>query len=290
MNIKIRKIHAIEEYRTVVRLEKSVWKFRDIEVVPVQELVVANKNGGIVLGAFHGKRMIAFCFGSAGCKGGKVYLYSRMLGVLPEFENLNIGYRLKIAQREFALKEGYRRIVWTFDPLKSKNAYFNIMKLGCIIRRYEENIYGELFDQFNRGMPTDRFYPDWYVDSPRVSQAIAGEPKSVPFEAATPAIETAVVRNYRVPASVRTRFEAQIAQVEIPPEIDAVKRADARTALAWRMATRTAFQSLFLRNFAVTGFESRVVDGERRSFYVLERVKVNEAGKTEHISRSNSAR
>lgn len=296
MNIKIRRIKTIDEYRTVVRLEKKVWKFRDIEVVPIQELVVANKNGGIVLGAFSGKKMVAFCFGSPGYKSGEIYLYSRMLGVLPEFENLNIGYRLKIAQREFALKEGYRRVIWTFDPLKSKNAYFNIVKLGCIIRRYEENIYGELFDQFNRGMPTDRFYAEWYIASRRVSQAIEGKSHVIPFEIAFPAVETAIERNYRIPIRIRTCAGVDAAKVEIPADIGIVKKANPRAALAWRMTTRKIFTTLFSRGFVVTGFITKAIEGERRSFYILENgsrvrgVKLNEVERTDRLSRSASAR
>ena len=43
---------------------------------------------------------------------------------------------LKLRQREDALARGIDLIEWTFDPLEIKNAYFNIERLGAIVRRY----------------------------------------------------------------------------------------------------------------------------------------------------------
>ena len=56
--------------------------------------------------------------------------------------NAGVGRRLKLRQREEALTNGIRLIEWTFDPLELKNAFFNIERLGAIVRRYAENQYG----------------------------------------------------------------------------------------------------------------------------------------------------
>ena len=59
-----------------------------------------------------------------------------MLGVLPEYRDAGIGRRLKLRQRDDALARGIELIEWTFDPLELKNAYFNMERLGAIVRRY----------------------------------------------------------------------------------------------------------------------------------------------------------
>ena len=88
-------------------------------------------------------RMIAFCLAIPGLKpGGKPYLHSHMLGVLPEYRNAGIGRQLKLRQRDDALARGIDLIEWTFDPLEIKNAYFNVERLGAIVRRYVRNQYG----------------------------------------------------------------------------------------------------------------------------------------------------
>ena len=48
-----------------------------------------------------------------------------MLGVRKEYWGRDLGYQLKVQQREQALRMGIRMIHWTFDPLQSKNAYLN---------------------------------------------------------------------------------------------------------------------------------------------------------------------
>ena len=71
--------------------------------------------------------------------------------------------------------QGIDLIVWTFDPLQSRNAYLNIEKLGCIIREYSVNIYPGSGSQFNAGLETDRFTPEWWIGSRRVKDRIAGK-------------------------------------------------------------------------------------------------------------------
>ena len=52
--------------------------------------------------------------------GGKPYLHSHMLGVLPEYRNAGVGRLLKLHQREDALARGIDLIEWTFDPLETQ--------------------------------------------------------------------------------------------------------------------------------------------------------------------------
>ena len=102
--IEIRQLHLLEEFDDVLRLQQPIWGFADIELLPLRFLVVVSKVGGHVFGAYDGAEMVGFCFAIPGIKpGGRPYLHSHMLGVLPEYRNAGIGRRLKLRQREEAL-------------------------------------------------------------------------------------------------------------------------------------------------------------------------------------------
>src|SRR6185503_4600906 len=138
--LEIRQLVELDEFAEVVRLQREIWGFEDIELLPLRLFVVADKIGGQVLGAFDCRKMIGFCLCIPGLKpGGKQYFHSHMLGVLPSYQNTGLGRRMKLAQRDYALVCGIDLIEWTFDPLELKNAFFNIERLGAIARRYVHN-------------------------------------------------------------------------------------------------------------------------------------------------------
>lgn len=244
----IRKLKTHEEYLAAEDIQRTVWHFPEREVIPLNELVVAQKNGGHVFGAFEKGRLVAFCFGVPGYKDGKVYHYSRMLGVLPEFQDRGLGHTLKLKQREYVIEQGLDLVRWTFDPLQSRNAYLNIEKLGCVVREYVVNIYGQSGSQFNRGLETDRFVPEWWVKSKRVADRLAGRGR--------PTMKDALA------------WEPKL-RVEIPVDIDELKVRDLAAAQRARLETREAFLKAFKKGLAVTGFAS----DRARSFYLLEKLR-----------------
>jgi predicted GNAT superfamily acetyltransferase len=168
-NIEIRELKAHSEFADVVRLQREIWGFQDIELLPLRLFVVASKIGGQLLGAFAGASMVGFCLCIPGLKpGGTAYLHSHMLGVIPQYRNTGLGRRMKLKQREFALAGGVELIEWTFDPLEIKNAFFNIERLGAIARRYVHNQYGTTSSHLHGGLPTDRLIAEWWIGSDRV--------------------------------------------------------------------------------------------------------------------------
>src|ERR671928_1317882 len=106
MSIVLRRCHGIEEFRACVTLQKEVWNFSDAELVPLRMFVVADKVGGQVIGAFHGREMIGFALSVPGTRTGHVYLHSHMLAVKKEYRNGGLGRRMKLLQREDALARG----------------------------------------------------------------------------------------------------------------------------------------------------------------------------------------
>jgi predicted GNAT superfamily acetyltransferase len=172
-SILIRKCEGLDEMRACVALQKEVWGFSDIELVPLRMFVVAGKIGGQVLGAFDGRELVAFAFAVPGVRDRHPYLYSHMLAVRQRYRNIGLGRRLKLAQREDAVVRGLDLMEWTFDPLEIKNAYFNLERLGAIVSRYHVNQYGITSSPLQGGLPTDRLVAEWWLKSKRVEDLLA---------------------------------------------------------------------------------------------------------------------
>lgn len=227
--VLIRMATRLEEFQQCVDIQGAVWGYDDADIVPRRMFLLAMKIGGQVFGAFSREKMVGFAMALPAYREGQAYLHSHMLAVLPEYRNVGLGRRLKLAQRDDAIARGIERMEWTFDPLETKNAYLNIAKLGAISRRYEANFYGPSTSPLQGGLPTDRLYAEWWLRSPRVEQVLRGE--TLRFEG-----------NERVP---------------VPKEIAAWKASqDMRGLAAGVQATnRLALQSAFARGLAAVGYE-----------------------------------
>jgi predicted GNAT superfamily acetyltransferase len=166
--ITIRKCDGLEELKACVALQKEVWKFEDVDLVPLRMFVVSQKIGGQIIGAFDGNELVGFAFSIPGSRAGHAYLHSHMLAVRDTWRNHGLGRRLKLAQREDALQHGFELLEWTFDPLEIKNAHLNLARLGAIARRYSINHYGYSSSPLQGGLPTDRLVAEWWLKSKRV--------------------------------------------------------------------------------------------------------------------------
>ncbi|MCX6613079.1 MAG: acetyltransferase [Acidobacteria bacterium] len=237
--IEVRALTEHREFAEAVALQKTIWGFEEIELLPVRLFVVATKVGGQVFGAFDQGRMVAFLLAIPGLKpGGKYYLHSHMMGVLSEYRNAGIGRLLKLKQREEAIGREIALVEWTFDPLEVKNAFFNIERLGAVVRRYVLNQYGTTTSALHGGLPTDRCVAEWYVDSPRVTNLLDNGSFERPPEAA---------------------------RIEIPVAIQQWKHQDPARAREAQAAISNQFQEHFRAGLAVTGFER----AEDKGTYIL---------------------
>ncbi len=184
MAIEIRQLRDRAEFAQAVDLQRIIWGFEEVDLLPVRVFITATGAGGHAFGAFDGARMIGFCLAIPGIKRDSIYLHSHMLGVLKEYRDAGAGRMMKLAQRDEALSRGIKLIEWTFDPLEIKNAYFNIERLGAIVRRFVLNQYGTTSSALHGGLPTDRCVAEWHLTSPRVEAVLAGsEPERLAEEA-----------------------------------------------------------------------------------------------------------
>jgi predicted GNAT superfamily acetyltransferase len=186
-DVDVRLCQGFDELNACVALQKEVWNFSDSDLVPLRMFVVAQKIGGQVIGAFDGGELAGFAMSIPGARDGKAYLHSHMLAVRQSFQNVGIGRRLKLFQREDALARGFDLIEWTFDPLEIKNAWLNIERLGVIARRYNVNQYGNSSSPLQGGLPTDRLVAEWLLRSERVETLLqSGKHPSVKAEMTVP--------------------------------------------------------------------------------------------------------
>jgi predicted GNAT superfamily acetyltransferase len=172
-DITIRPLHFLDDFHRCVQITRDVWGDSELETEPYITFVLADHIGGQVLGAFDGDTLVGFTKAFVGMHDHTPYLHSHMAAVLPDYRDRHIGRQLKLAQREHALRRDIRRIEWTFDPLETRNAHFNINRLGGMARQYLPNLYGITSSPLHRGLPTDRLLVEWHLESPRVIAAIS---------------------------------------------------------------------------------------------------------------------
>jgi predicted GNAT superfamily acetyltransferase len=233
--IDVRRLTERPQFEDALRLQKTIWGFDDVELLPVRLFVVASKIGGHVFGAYDGEQMVGFCLAIPGLKaGGVLYLHSHMLGVLAGYNNLGIGRMLKLAQRTDALARGIQVIEWTFDPLEIKNAYFNMERLGAIVQRYVENQYGITASPLHGGLPTDRCVAEWRIAGERVGRILAREP----FD----------------------RGEI-VDRVAVPAKVAQLRRENPRATREIQKSIGDRLQSHFAAGLAVVGFEKNEQEG-----------------------------
>jgi len=278
MAVNIRILETPEEMVDVEELQRIVWPGSETEVVPIHMLITAAHNGGLVLGAFDGEKMVGFAFGFPGLyevpDGPRLKHCSHMLAVLPELRDSGIGFALKRAQWQIVRKQGLDRITWTYDPLQSRNAYFNIARLGAVCNTYLREVYGEMRDGLNVGLASDRFQVDWWVNTQRVERRLGNRPRGElgigDYDSAhIPYLYRVAGRPgtfVRPPEHFASPGETMLL-AEIPSNFPALREADLALAIAWRAFTRQVFETCFAAGYLVT--DVLYDKSGPRSFYVL---------------------
>jgi predicted GNAT superfamily acetyltransferase len=249
--VVIRDLTSIEDLRKIEAVEKEVWGVAERDIAPMTLLIASKEAGAIFLGAFDGDEMVGFAYGFPSLENGHLAIHSHMLAVLPQYRDLNLGYQLKLAQRERALAMGISEMSWTFDPLQSRNAHFNFAKLGVVSDRYKVDFYGQDSSSVLHQNGTDRLWLTWPLDSARVKQRLKGTPPN-PAEAATLVACDAQHHPQRAKLDEMAAHAAVL--IGIPDDILAIESCDSALAWQWRLATRWAFTELLQGGFFVADF------------------------------------
>ncbi len=280
-SLTIRVLESHADYFRAEDAQRAIWDMHDdISVVPLHVLITTQKSGGLVAGAFDDvDHMIGFVYSFLGLTAsGRLKHCSHMMGVLPEFRRTGIGEALKRFQADYARGQGIELITWTFDPLEGVNASLNIGKLRTVARTYYPNLYAELADNLNKGLPSDRFEVEWWINHPRVIQpppvrptvtellaggaVLVNPPRRDPGSGL---IRSGEVHNPAPDDSIHRLL------VEVPSNYQSIKAADIAIAREWRYHTRSIFEHLFRYSYIITDFISEAQGEERHNYYVLEK-------------------
>src|SRR5258706_10217558 len=135
--ITIRDLKSIDDFSQLKAVEKEVWGMADEDTLPLTLAIACKAVGNIFVGAFDKDRLVGFAFGFLGREHGTTTIHSHMLAVLDAYRHLDLGSRLKQAQRERAMAMGVREMARTYDPLPSRNAHFNFSKPAVISETYK---------------------------------------------------------------------------------------------------------------------------------------------------------
>jgi len=260
-------VHVVEitdagDFEAMYRLFDGIWR-PDPQNQPVTAVLLRalGKADNYVAGAFDGRELVGACVGFFG-PPVHATMHSHITGVSRTTARRAVGFALKTHQRSWAMRRGLKTISWTFDPLVSRNAYFNLAKLAATPTEYLTNFYGGMNDGVNGSDDSDRLLVVWDLNAPPVHAACAGRPaiRAVPAESA----DAAVIGLGRSPDGqpVPGTLHGATVLVAVPPDIETLRSTDPASAHAWRVAVREAFTTLLAGGWRVAGFD-------RAGWYVL---------------------
>ena len=224
--IQVRELVNLQDQDSGRKIFDITWSM-DVGTEITPNLLQAMVHSGSYLsGAFIENKIVgaAFAFPATNCG---LHIHSHMTAVLDEYRDKGVGYALKIDQWNWAKKQKYSHLSWTFDPLVRRNAKLNIVKLGVDISAYHPNFYGDMPDALNAGDESDRLMVSWStdIDEPRARELI-NNPK---------------------PDDIL---------IEIPEDIVAIRSKNQSESMKWRRLVREQFLAAFGKNGKVVGFSA----------------------------------
>jgi predicted GNAT superfamily acetyltransferase len=270
--ITIRDIERIAEMREVECLQKEVWQCNDRDIAPYTILAATREVGAILVGAFDQSSLVGFAFSLMGREQECLVQHSHMLAVKPSYRNLDLGYKLKLAQRDRALAQGINRMTWTFDPLQSLNAYFNFAKLGVTADAYNINFYGEATSSVLHQIGTDRLWVTWQLDSDHVKGRIHIDnlgSAAIPDHEEIGCLVRVRPDHTPEPAQSVNKASREYLSIEIPGDINALQIQQPELAADWREATRRAFTEAISAGYKIEDFHRTNRNGHSVGAYLL---------------------
>ena len=237
VEIEIRECTTVAELDACIQLQRQVFALPDLEITPRRHLIVSQRAGGWTLGAFLQNELIGFVHHLVAVRGDdEIFGYSHMMAVAADYQNKGIGARLKWAQRDRALAEGRTLITWTWEPMRVRNAHFNLNRLGATAASYAENLYGTdyMTDRDEKvegacGIDSDRIFAGWDLNSERVTLlASGGRPQAL---------------------------GPPVATIEIPPNWPIMLREDAKVAREEQLRVREEFKRALDAGLVCAGFD-----------------------------------
>ncbi|MCK4972590.1 MAG: GNAT family N-acetyltransferase [Candidatus Heimdallarchaeota archaeon] len=257
-SIVYKELTDYSEYTNIEKIQINAWGFPDRELVPKRIIYATQRSGGVVIAAYLNQEIIGYVWGWIGrINPYGTFIYSHHNAVVREHQNKGIGIQLKLEQRKWALERNFKTINWTFDPLQSRNCYINLHKLGAICNNYKVKYWGEMQDELNIGIDTDRFYCSWIIDSSHVKKRLNSE-----YEDYTEIINNNFYHSIKTTSNKgilkvkESDFDIQetIILAEIPIDFTNIMKSNNELAKEWRKETRKILTHYFNKGYSAIDF------------------------------------
>ncbi|HVA61553.1 MAG TPA: GNAT family N-acetyltransferase [Mycobacteriales bacterium] len=263
--VTVRLVATQEDARRASALFDGVWGREQGRSAATPELTWALAHAGNYVSiAELGGQVVGASLAFRAEDGRGAYLHSHLAGVEAQLQGRNVGFTLKLHQRWWALAHGLDRVVWTFDPLVARNAYFNIVKLGAEIASFYENFYGILQDSLNSGDLSDRCLVVWELPSARAAAACDGMTEATDVERLCREGIPTVLRPGPDGGPVQVSGQGDSLLCQVPLDIVALRASGPARAREWRLALRSVLGRAFEAGYRVTG-------ANRDGWYLLSR-------------------
>jgi predicted GNAT superfamily acetyltransferase len=263
MEIEIKELVSFEQFSEVSELQNKIWGLKDRDIISTISLRAYTMDYplmGLLLGAYYNKKMVGFVI----CLPTREpqTLYGLIMGVLPECQNSEVGYKLGLKVLEKCNQQNVTKICWTFEPLDSLLGHLYLNKWGSVVIKYEQNYY-QLEDEVNKDLPLDRFVADCNLQSPRVITRVNNIVKNNNLAEA--------IANYHIADGQHFSDEKSVL-VKIPSDFQKLKNTNLAEAIKFRMNTRAIFEEYInKRSYFIAEMFTDIVNGERQNYYLLEK-------------------
>jgi len=275
--IDIKLLTTTEEFEECIEIQKTTWyldNYRDC--IPTHMMKAVVEAGGALVGALHKKKVVAYAMSlPAISKEDGFYHYSHIMGVHPKYQGRGIGFMIKMKQREIAQAFRVKKITWTYDPLLAKNANLNIKKIGGIARKYVVDFYGSFMggSRIVSGIPSDRFYLEWFISSKNVMQKLERNKKqdidlnkiqranSIEFNK----------RGLQKIANIQLGLSSDLILIEIPEDFQNIYNNNIKLATEWRLKSRNIFNYYLGKDYVIIDFITFKENGKKRNYYLLKK-------------------
>jgi predicted GNAT superfamily acetyltransferase len=254
------------------RLNQLAFGLRDIDVLPAHEMYTASLNGAMVLGAFCNDELLGFSFSYPGFDGRRTFLFSNGLVVRPESQGKGIAFKLKVAQRDNAHALGYDVIRWTVNALASRPLYLYLAKLRARITGYCPDMYDQILPR-GRG---DEVSIEWRLTK-GCSTDDASMDRDDPVQVLTRSKasgDTRELTGWTEPSAMSLRNDDASYAVEIPWDLEHVRRRGDDVLKNWRAGVRATMEALLAGGYI--GVDVLLDRRRRRSLVRFERRSAQE--------------
>lgn len=274
MTIEAVRLSGLEELGASVDVQRVILGDRARSVWAVPALTAVCQSGGLVLGARDTEndatRLCGVLVDLVADVDGYPARHTVFRGVLPAARNRGVGHGLRTAERSFCQREGIDLVFWSLDPLRSDEAHLAFNKLGAIATSHQRDLYGEVHDDANLGLATDRLHVEWWIDSPRVTSILDRGKQPPHFRLGIHEMdvltETRLLQSgVRMLVTYDCAPQAEYVLAEIPVDLDRIRALDVVAAREWRLQSRAMFELLFERGYVGVGF----VHEGGRSFHLF---------------------